>query len=46
MKQVMVFGGSGSGKSMLAQKLGGIIDLPVVHIDLTYWMPDCSERFS
>lgn len=46
MNREMIYVGSGSGKSMLAQNLGGITDLSVIHIDPKYWKPDCPERFT
>lgn len=47
MKRVMIYGGSGSGKSWLTQKLGYITGLPVVHIDSMYWKPTgCSVRLT
>lgn len=46
MKRVMIIGGSGSGKSTLVRMLGGIIDLPVVHIDPMYWKPGWVQRTS
>ncbi|MEE9454105.1 MAG: AAA family ATPase [Paracoccaceae bacterium] len=39
MQRVMIIGGSGSGKSTTAIKLGEITGLPVVHIDPMYWKP-------
>lgn len=44
MKRVMIYGGSGSGKSTVAQRLGAITGLPVVHIDPMYWKPDWIQR--
>jgi len=44
MQRVMVIGGSGSGKSTVARKLGDITGLPVVHIDKIHWLPGWVER--
>lgn len=35
----MIIGGPGSGKSTLARRLGGVLDLPVTHLDAVYWKP-------
>lgn len=40
MKRIMIVGGSGSGKSTLARQVGAITNLPVVHIDKMYWLPN------
>ncbi len=40
----MIIGGSGSGKSTVARKLGDITGLPVVHIDKIHWQPGWVER--
>ncbi len=40
MKRIMIIGGSGSGKSTLARQVGAITQLPVVHIDQMYWLPN------
>jgi adenylate kinase family enzyme len=44
MKRVMIIGGAGAGKSTLAQRLGEITGLPVVHIDPMYWKPRWVQR--
>lgn len=44
MQCVMVIGGPGSGKSTLARQLGGVLNLPVVHMDPIYWRGDWIER--
>lgn len=40
MKRVVVLGRGGSGKSILAAKLGSITGLPVVELDKYFWAPD------
>src|SRR5690242_12642695 len=44
MQRVMIVGGPGSGKSMLARALGARTGLPVHHIDHIHWMPGWVER--
>ncbi|CAN7481595.1 hypothetical protein LJR164_003257 [Phenylobacterium sp. LjRoot164] len=39
MRRVVILGNSGSGKSRLARRLGGALDLPVVHLDPLYYGP-------
>jgi adenylate kinase family enzyme len=38
--RVMIIGCAGSGKSTLSQNLGGILNLPVIHLDKYYWKPN------
>lgn len=40
VRRILVLGCPGSGKSMLAQRLGVLLGLPVVHLDHHYWKPD------
>ena len=39
MKRVLILGRGGSGKSILAAKLGEITGLPTVQLDKTFWQP-------
>ena len=43
-KRIMIIGQPGSGKSTLARRLGGTLDLPVVHIDHIHWKAGWIER--
>lgn len=36
-KRIMVIGCSGSGKSTFSRKLAEITDLPLIHLDATFW---------
>jgi adenylate kinase family enzyme len=49
MERVAVVGCGGSGKSYVARELGGLLDLPVTHMDAVYfdhqWNPLPMERF-
>jgi len=44
MKRVMIVGGPGSGKSMLAAALGEKTGLPVFHMDKIHYRPGWVER--
>jgi len=44
MKRVMIIGNSGTGKSTLAKKLGGITGLPVYFGDQFQWMENWTAR--
>ncbi|MCK7614752.1 DNA topology modulation protein FlaR [Roseibium sediminicola] len=44
MKRVMIVGGPGSGKSMLATALGETTGLPVFHMDKIHYRPGWVER--
>lgn len=39
----MIIGCPGAGKSTLANRLGAITDLPVIHLDQQYWHPNWIE---
>lgn len=39
MARVLVLGPSGAGKSTFARRLGGVIGVPVVHLDQLLWEP-------
>lgn len=43
MKRVIIIGCGGAGKSTLAQKLGSLTGLPVIHLDRLYWKPGWVE---
>ncbi len=42
--KICVIGYSGAGKSTLAQLLGNKYNLPVLHMDATYWYGDWQSR--
>jgi len=39
MKRILIIGSCGAGKSKLTKDLGGILKLPVIHLDTHYWKP-------
>lgn len=43
MRKVLVIGSGGAGKSTLARRLGGLLGLPVIHLDVHYWKPGWAE---
>jgi adenylate kinase family enzyme len=42
MRRVMIIGAVGTGKSVLGTRLGRILGLPVIHLDLIVWQPGCN----
>ncbi len=38
-KRILIIGSGGAGKSTLAVQLGGLLGLPVVHLDAEFWHP-------
>jgi adenylate kinase family enzyme len=43
MDRIAVIGRSGGGKSTLSRRLGARLGLPVVHLDVLYWLPGWVE---
>ena len=43
MKEILVIGCPGSGKSVFSRRLSGILGIPVYHLDMVYWKPDVTE---
>ena len=41
--RIMVIGNNGSGKSFLSKQLAAITGLPLVHLDVEYWLPDLTR---
>lgn len=39
MKKVLVIGSGGAGKSTFARRLGTVLDIEVIHLDMLYWRP-------
>lgn len=40
---MLILGPSGSGKSTLGERLGTILDIPIIHLDQHYWKPNWIE---
>jgi len=40
MNRIIVLGSSGSGKSILARRIGELLDIEVIHLDSYYWRPN------
>lgn len=41
--RIIIIGNNGSGKSFLAKELSIITELPVVHLDLEFWLPNWGQ---
>ena len=44
MERILIIGCGGAGKSTLARQLGEKLDIPVVHLDSIFWLPNWVER--
>jgi adenylate kinase family enzyme len=43
-KRILIIGCGGAGKSTLARQLGKKLNLPVVHLDKIWWLPNWQNR--
>ena len=43
MKRVMVIGSGGAGKSTLSRRLGELLGVEVIHLDVEHWRPGWTE---
>ena len=44
LRRIAILGGAGAGKSTLARRLGALLDLPVIHLDLFAFGPGWTRR--
>ena len=40
MKKIIIIGNCGSGKSIFAEQLADCVNLPAIHLDSIFWLPD------
>lgn len=43
MRKVIVIGCPGSGKSTFSRELHTVTGIPLYHLDMMYWAPDCTN---
>jgi adenylate kinase family enzyme len=40
LRRILILGPSGSGKSTVGKRIGKILGIPIVHLDMHYWKPN------
>ncbi len=40
LHRILVLGPSGAGKSTVGKRIGRILGIPTVHLDMHYWLPN------
>jgi adenylate kinase family enzyme len=43
-ERIVIIGSAGAGKSTLAQKLGSVLNIEVIHLDRYFWQPKWKEK--
>ena len=43
LQRILILGPSGSGKSILGKRIGRILGIPTVHLDMHFWKPNWIE---
>lgn len=43
MRRVLVIGPGGAGKSTFSRRLGELLDIEVIHLDVQHWLPGWTE---
>ncbi len=43
LRRILILGPSGSGKSTVCKRIGRILDIPAIHLDMHYWKPNWVE---
>jgi adenylate kinase family enzyme len=43
LRRILILGPSGSGKSTVGKRIGRILGIPAVHLDMHYWNPNWVE---
>ena len=43
MKRILILGACGTGKSTFARRLHSAIQIPIIHLDREYWLPNWTE---
>lgn len=43
LRRILILGPSGSGKSTVGKRIGRVLGIPAVHLDMHYWKPNWVE---
>ncbi|MDA3838001.1 MAG: hypothetical protein PF574_03355 [Candidatus Delongbacteria bacterium] len=39
MKRILIIGSGGAGKSTFSKQLSKILGIPIIHLDVHFWLP-------